>query len=777
MSDEFTSGREPVQIVEIRQPVCKNTYGVAPCTASGAVGSECYNTNGTCQDLANFYVRPEDQLVGGKEWVWGQIFSCAELSTADSIFVEVDLVFNEAPDGIIFLFGNGGVGFYAGVNGANLVFGHGYGGQSIYTDPNEMAILSVPVAPYVGRAVTFYIEIDWNTGGKMTVWEWDFDNEVPVEVGNVSPVNWPPAFGEWAPAASLARIAYYYSVNQTTVPVSLNTNVYNGYIRRVRTWNNQIRPSEFLTAFNPLRLFFSKGNYADQDVSDAPNVIPSLKSVSTIPTKINLSTSSPDSVGLGTRATLTAAFQDHPYSDRQTDPYRATRGFDPYEKSSFWAKWFRRNPHHYDVPIRIHEGYAGQTLSQMRMREYFITGSTPPDEQGNVSLEAKDVLYRLNARNAQWPPASPGKFVTAQGTGGYMEVENATLQDYPAPSFYRVNDEIIYATWSEMVTATKVRLNAIIRASLGTAQGTHSVDDAVQRVVSYDGVGPVFPWADMYAQGAGVPLRYVDYSGARDEYSRFLTAYTINSVHVVESENVTKLVSDLSLQIGFYNWWDEEQQVIRFKAIRGFDGTFPTLSEETDFVAGSFSMQNYPRNRISQVWLHFNPASYVKSFGEDSNFKNVLVQADLPSESRAQYGSKSVLPILSIWLTSFAQALSTASKIVSRYSGVPRRISFALDAKNRSLKTGDSFVLDHTLGVDDYGDREPTIWTIISSDEPIPGHLRTYEAEDTTLYGRIYLILPSNEPDYDPIASPFTGAFIGDNSGLLSDGSDCARIT
>jgi hypothetical protein len=34
--------------------LCARTYGVAPCTAAGAAGSECYNTFHTCQDRANF---------------------------------------------------------------------------------------------------------------------------------------------------------------------------------------------------------------------------------------------------------------------------------------------------------------------------------------------------------------------------------------------------------------------------------------------------------------------------------------------------------------------------------------------------------------------------------------------------------------------------------------------------------------------------------------------------------------------------------------------------
>lgn len=47
-------GRTPLQIVEIDVDQCTLTYGVAPCTASGSAGEECFNTFFTCQDQANF---------------------------------------------------------------------------------------------------------------------------------------------------------------------------------------------------------------------------------------------------------------------------------------------------------------------------------------------------------------------------------------------------------------------------------------------------------------------------------------------------------------------------------------------------------------------------------------------------------------------------------------------------------------------------------------------------------------------------------------------------
>lgn len=53
LKDEF--GRELIEIVQIDQDFCNNTFGVAPCTAVlQGVGKQCFNTYATCQDQANY---------------------------------------------------------------------------------------------------------------------------------------------------------------------------------------------------------------------------------------------------------------------------------------------------------------------------------------------------------------------------------------------------------------------------------------------------------------------------------------------------------------------------------------------------------------------------------------------------------------------------------------------------------------------------------------------------------------------------------------------------
>lgn len=53
-------GRVPFIRVTLRMGYCANVYGSAPCTASGAVGTECYNTRATCQDSPNYVATTKD---------------------------------------------------------------------------------------------------------------------------------------------------------------------------------------------------------------------------------------------------------------------------------------------------------------------------------------------------------------------------------------------------------------------------------------------------------------------------------------------------------------------------------------------------------------------------------------------------------------------------------------------------------------------------------------------------------------------------------------------
>ena len=53
-SQKIKFGNEPVYVVEIELGFCSNDFGVSPCTATGAAGTECFNCFEHCQDVPNF---------------------------------------------------------------------------------------------------------------------------------------------------------------------------------------------------------------------------------------------------------------------------------------------------------------------------------------------------------------------------------------------------------------------------------------------------------------------------------------------------------------------------------------------------------------------------------------------------------------------------------------------------------------------------------------------------------------------------------------------------
>ncbi len=53
-ANKILPGRELVTVAELDLTSCSLTFGVLPCTASGAAGTECYNTRSTCQAIPSF---------------------------------------------------------------------------------------------------------------------------------------------------------------------------------------------------------------------------------------------------------------------------------------------------------------------------------------------------------------------------------------------------------------------------------------------------------------------------------------------------------------------------------------------------------------------------------------------------------------------------------------------------------------------------------------------------------------------------------------------------
>lgn len=518
---------------------------------------------------------------------------------------------------------------------------------------------------------------------------------------------------------------------------------------------------------------FSRGHIAERGVSGAPYLLPYLRSVSTVPTRLNLSAADRNSSGLGNRAGCTIEFADAPHTDRVFDPYLSGRTYDPLTRGSFWSKWMRRNLFRQNIVINVHEGYAGQALSAMRKRTYFMIGVPQFSGTGRVTIKGKDVLTRIEERKARYPAASPGKLkADISETAQNVAVIGASTSDYSATGTLRINDEIL--TYDSVSgTDGLITFGITARGAEGTVAAAHSADDKVQECARFTDENCVDVVEALLLAG-NVPAGYIDDSGTfADEKARHLAPYNLTTL-ITEPVPVTQLVAELQEQCGFYIWWDESASLIKMKAVRGVEELPDTITDEAHILAGSFSVTELPESRISQVWVYFMPRNGVADLSEEGLKRSEIV-ADLASESDDQYGEASVRVIYSRWLRSDGLAFNTGFRLVNNYADTPRRAMFRLDAKDRDYDVADVVYISHPSLVTAHGERDVDQWTIVSREEIVPGEVVEFVAEDTRNYGRVFEYMADAAGDYPGAASVgFTDAYYGDADGLLSDGNRCA---
>ncbi|TGR96421.1 hypothetical protein EN852_036870, partial [Mesorhizobium sp. M2E.F.Ca.ET.209.01.1.1] len=113
----------------------------------------------------------------------------------------------------------------------------------------------------------------------------------------------------------------------------------------------------------------------------------------------------------------------------------------------------------------------------------------------------------------------------------------------------------------------------------------------------------------------------------------------------------------------------------------------PLLNEMQHFLAGSITVKDSPKDRVSQVLMYFAPYGAISALKAE-NFKSVSIQVDTTGEGVNAYGTSNSMTVLNRWVSSLQVVDEIAVRILNRYKETPRQITFSLDAKDAALKTG-----------------------------------------------------------------------------------------
>ena len=527
-----------------------------------------------------------------------------------------------------------------------------------------------------------------------------------------------------------------------------------------------------------LTLRFARGQ---ADLPFAWGVIPSLQSVNTTPTQINPGGGDRNRSPLGSRATARLRFKDHPHSDFRVDKYLDERDYNPLERGTFWSKWLRRNPFYHNRPIRIKEGYIDESPENMTTRHYLIEEINGPTADGQVTIRAVDILALTSLDKAQVPAATEGELLEdiSDDDDSLILINWRSADEYPPAIDFpwgfgtiRIGDEVMrYGTRS--VDGDEITLGDLLRGADGTEAEEHDAGDNAQLCRRYVNENCWEVVRDLLQDDAGVPSEFVPFSDWEEEADIWLPQFTVTSL-ITEPEGVEKLLGELQQQCLFFLWWDERRQEVRLKALR------PPLEEPTELndrqhiKAGSWAHRVDDDQRISQVWIYYQPRNPTEDLDEPTNYRRLRVRINPGSESNDQYGERRVRRIFSRWLETEAQVINVAARMIGRYVDGAKYLRLRLDAKDRELWTGDVADVSLWSQVGLTGLPESVRYQVISAEEVQPGETVEYDLLRYEFIGRFAFWMEESAPDYMD-ASDFQrdrGAWWSDADGEMPDGTD-----
>lgn len=484
--------------------------------------------------------------------------------------------------------------------------------------------------------------------------------------------------------------------------------------------------------------------------NDGNVYFPFLTSVSVKPCTINPGGGNRNSSGLGTRATISASFSDHPHSGNYVDKYASERltgaaqipavGYDPFQISTFWAKWRARNQYYLNRVMRLKSGYIttdGQVVDVVT-RTFICTGFSGPDSNGRVSISGSDILTRVQSDKAQAPKASEGKLSAdiSDSATSLTLLPSGVGVTYPASGLARIGNELM--------TFTRTGDNMTIsRAKHNTAADSHNEGDTFQLCLVISAKTPAEILELLLTDYAGIPAGNLDLTQWNAETTEFLPRKY--STIITSPVGVADLIGEMCEQMYFYAWFDERDDKVKIRAVRPASGEEVYRIGDDDLVEDSVSVSDQADQLITHVIINYAQRNYTKALDDITNYAVTDVFASGEDAPERNDGMK-IKTIRSRWLgpADGAAAIALGERLLARYKTPPRAISFSLDAKDRDIWVGDFAEISTRLATNEHGQRVPIACQVFSANESTRGTTFSYQAQQF-----VYELPP--DPDTKPI--------------------------
>lgn len=363
--------------------------------------------------------------------------------------------------------------------------------------------------------------------------------------------------------------------------------------------------------------------------------------------------------------------------------------YDAYRLGTFWGKFRARFPYTRGLPLRL----IRTTGEDIETHNYFIETTAGP-QSDQFTITAKDVLKLADGDRAQCPSISNGSLGEAiddSDTAATLSPSGIGNQEYSASGYIAIGTEIMAFTRSgDDLTLT--------RAQLGTEASSHNDEDIVQEVKVYSGESAADIIYDLLVNYAEVPSAYIPLTQWETEVDTYISR--LYTTYLAKPVAVKDLVNEVIEQAGLAFWWDDEDQLIRLRALRPI-ATDSVVVRDSDMMEGTFTQSEQQDKRVSEVWTYYNQINPLETDKDAKNFASaVLTTQENP------YDQSAIKKIYSRWIAAFNRSAATRlnDMMLQRFLDPPRKFSFELwRTGSTQLSLGQGFLLQTQYVQDDEG--------------------------------------------------------------------------
>lgn len=451
-----------------------------------------------------------------------------------------------------------------------------------------------------------------------------------------------------------------------------------------------------------------------QAAGESP-IFPTLMAVDTAPTVLT------PGKGLGIRSQVTVKICDHPWTDAFTDPYLASRPYNPDNRGTFWGRFISRNSYYQNRRLVVHTGFLDENgqyqAANFRTRGYIIRSISGPDASGTVTVTAGDVLNLADASKRKWPEGSTATLTSAiVSAATNIPITDPDGQVLAAvggaggpfvPTYLKIDNELMRA--NSIVTVSPLVLSvtrALMPAWYDFSQNIavdHNANLAVQVCVLYDNALVTDIVYDLLANVCQIPTSYLPLASWNAEILNGF-AYLRFSRLITEPVGV----SDLLTQITRHNvmiWYDERTEEVRVRGLRFYAALSPNITDEQAIIADSVGVAEDMANLSTEQWFFYAKQWPLAQSDLIKSYRQIDIRADLDAESDAAYGVPYVVTFASEWLP--PNGISTAVEInqttLRQYAKARKVITWEMDPKNDDWWTGDVLGVSTRYVQDDTG--------------------------------------------------------------------------